>query len=642
MTDNFVKGYALIKSQCISKNILDVYLPFIAAIIIDEDMEVVDVNIICEKLQEKYDITFQSTFIRQVLSNAMENRLVNKVHENYIANKPALKKYYLSDDDFVGNWNALIKDFSKYAKKRGYETSENEMVNNITNFFDDYDDHVIFNHIGDIDTNDSRFLYLWCNYILSLRERNIVRYTFIENMCMANIVKATLFYTNQCATEKVELQVFLDTPMIFALLGMDTPERKKAYKYIVDKAKSLGMTLHVFDHNLEEVLGIMERAANWAQHVNYDPVKANKVAQFFREAEMSPEDIVEYIGGVEDELNRMGITRYNACYTSNENLYQADEEKIFQAIKNEYGERATKYCSNGMYDNSIRTDVRSIVMTHRRRQGALSTVLQSSKAIFITTNGAIAKVSKDIMEEDELTKSKIPASVTADIFGTLLWLDYGDESNKYSNFKLLADCKALLRPTPLMKAKFAMALEGAYQKKAEGLTEEKFLFLRSHPIVQTKLLDVTTGDYSQFTDQTWRDVYAKIEAHAQFESDKKYEYERELHEQTKTELNQAITARDSAIAERDAESEKIQTLQTEIEKQKDRFANILANLLSVLVFGVPYLSVSVAIVLIQNQYGTLTVKGIALLTVTIIVAVLMGTLYRKTKQCIQKKIKAKL
>lgn len=338
----------------------------------------------------------------------------------------------------------------------------------------------------------------------------------------------------------------------------------------------------------------------------------------------------------------MGITRFNTSYTSDENLFQADEDKISDAIKAEYGDRATKYCSNGMYDNSLRTDVRSIVMTQRRRQGSLSTLLKTSKAIFITTNGAIAKISKDIMEEDELTKSKIPASITADIFGTLLWMDYGDENNKYSSFKLLADCKALLRPTPQMKAKFAMSLEEAYQKRADGLSEEKFLFLRSHPIVQTKLLDVTTGDYSQFTDQTWRDVYAKIEAHAQFEGDKKYESEKEEHKKTRAELDQAITDRNAAIADRNAESKKIETMQKQMEEQKENYAEIIANILSILAFGIPYLAISVAIVLIQNQYGTPTVKGIAFIAVTIIVGVLAGILYQKLKQKIKQGIKSKL
>ena len=79
MTDQFVKGYALIKSQCISSNVLDTYLPFVATIIVDEGMDVVDENIVCSKLKEKYGATFQPTFIRQVLSNAMDKKLVNKV-----------------------------------------------------------------------------------------------------------------------------------------------------------------------------------------------------------------------------------------------------------------------------------------------------------------------------------------------------------------------------------------------------------------------------------------------------------------------------------------------------------------------------------------------------------------------------------
>lgn len=635
MTDNFVKGYALIKAQCFSSSILDTYLPFIATIIIDEGMDVVDENVICAKLREKYDATFQPTFVRQVLSNAMDKKLVNKVRENYVANISNLKKYCLSDEDFTKNWNSLITGFAKYCRKRGYISNEDEITKNITAFLDAYDDHVIFSHIGDIDTTDSKFKYHWCNYILMLREKDTEKYAFVEGLCMANIAKATLFYSNQESVQSVDLQVFLDTPMIFALLGMDTPERQKSYKYIVDRAIAAGMSLHVFDHNLTEVSGIMERAAKWSQRADYDPAKANKVAQFFRNSDMTDEDMVEYIGDVEETLNQMGITQFNTGYDTEENQFQADETKLSDAIKAEYSGRASKYYTEGLFDNSVRTDVRSIVMTQRERKGALSTIIKTAKAIFITTNGAIAKVSKDMMEEDELTKSKIPSSITADIFGTLLWMDYGDESNNYNSFKLLADCKALLRPSPKMIAKFVLSLDEAYQKKAQGLTEEKFLFLRSHPIVATKLLDVTSGDYSQFTDNTWRDLYAKIEAHAQFEGEKKYEAEKKDHEDTKAALAEAKRSQD-------AESKRAEGLEKQMEKQKDNYAKILAQILAAAFFGVPYLALTIGIVLIQNQYGTLTVKGIAWIVLTILAAFLAKEFYEKVTLHIKKKIIKKL
>ncbi|MBE6964850.1 MAG: hypothetical protein E7441_02305 [Ruminococcaceae bacterium] len=632
MTDQFVKAYAMMKSNFVSSNILDKYLPFIATIIVDEGMEVVDVSIICSKLKEKYNATFQPTFVRQVLGEAMDRKMVKRVKGSYVPDISEMRKLRLSDDGFLSKWKTLIADFGEYAKKHNYSLNEKEIEKNITAFLDDYDDHVIFNHIGDIDATNSQFVYHWCKYILDLRERDVERHAFVEGLCMANIAKATLFYSNTDSAQQSDLQVFLDTPMIFALLGMDTLERKDAYQYIVEKAKKVGMSLFVFDHNLQEVLGIMERAARWAQRDDYDPAKANKVAQFFRNSDKTSEEMVEYIGEVEGMLNLMGIARYDASYLVEENQFQADEEKISDAIKNEYSERDSKYSTEGLYDNSIRTDVRSIVMTQRKRRGTLSTSIKTAKAIFITTNRVIAKVSKDIACEEEPAKGIIPTSITADIFGTLLWMDYGDENNDYSSFKLLADCRALLRPTPQMIASFNLSLDKAYQKKAEGLTEEKFLFLRSHPIVETKLLDATSGDYSQFTDQTWREVYVQIKADAQFEGDKKYETEKEEHQKTKDKLSRAITDKMDV-------SEKNQTLERKVESQRESFSRTLANVFAGLVFGVPYVALLLVIIFVQNNYMTFTAKGIAIGLLTILCGGLAGFLYGKIIEYLTEKIK---
>ncbi|MDO5153230.1 MAG: hypothetical protein Q4D50_07695 [Eubacteriales bacterium] len=635
MTDRFTKNYALIKSQWLSSNILDEYLPFIATIIIDEGMEIVDENIVCSRLNEKYHANFQPTFVRQVISNAMAKDAVQKVHGNYVANKSVLKQHYILDEDFENNWSVLLDDFCKYATQQGYTISRENLENNISSFIDAYDDRVIFNHIEDIDTAENTFLYHWCNYIISLNSTNEGLYSFVVGLCTANLVKATLFYSSNGQAENIDLQVFLDTPMVFALLGMDTPERKSAFKYIVDKAKSLGMTLHVFDHNLEEVLGIMERASKWAQRADYDNAKANRVAQYFHDSEMTPEDMVEYIGNVESELNLLGITRSVAGYIDDENAFQADENSLFNAIKAEYGKRSLKYYNEEIYENSIRTDVRSIVMVQRKRQGSLATVIKTAKIIFITTNGVIAKVSKDIMQADTLMESKIPASITADIFGTLLWMDFPDSSNDYQSMKLLADCKALLRPSPQMIATFKIKLDEAYKKHAEGLTEEKFLFLRSHPIVQTKLLDATTGDYAQFTDQTWREVYNQIESHAIYEGEKKYQIEKEDHFRTRKELDRVKEDRDAEIAYNER-------LKQQIVEQQERFATIVAKVIAAVIFGLPYVASSVVIILIQNQHGTPTIKGIIIIVLTLLLAFLSKTLYGKLTNVIKGKVKAKL
>ena len=309
----------------------------------------------------------------------------------------------------------------------------------------------------------------------------------------------------------------------------------------------------------------------------YDPAKANKVAQYFYESGMNSEEIIEYIYDFEQRLNNMGITKENTEYATEENAFQMDEKQLFEEIKAEYGSRALKYNSEAEYDNSIQTDVRSLVMIQRKRAGVYSTDLNSARCIFITTNGVVAKVSKDYTLADELTKDKIPTAITADMFGTLLWLNY-PEKNEYTEQKLIADCKALLKASPQMIARFNIELDKAYQRKDADLTEEKFLFLRSHPVVQKYLLDATSGDYSQFDSNTWRAVYERIVSSAEYSAEKKYTEEKALHELTKEELQQAK----ETIKENVKQEEK---LNATILKQQDKISSILATVSAIAIYA---------------------------------------------------------
>ena len=422
--------------------------------------------------------------------------------------------------------------------------------------------------------------------------------------------------------------------MIFAVMGMDTPEREKSYKTLLTKAAKIGMSIRVFDHNFEEAKGIMERASRWAISSQYEQSRANKVAQFFYESGMDAEDIDEYIHDFEQQLNSKGIVKEETTYRTEENAFQEDEKHLFDEIKQEYGTRSLKYNSEAEYDNSIQTDVRSLVMIQRKRAGAYSTDLNAARCVFITTNGVVAKVSKDYTLSNELTKDKIPTAITADMFGTLLWLNYPDK-NDYVEQKLLADCKALLKASPQMIARFNLELDKAYKKKDSDLTEEKFLFLRSHPIVQTFLLDATSGDYTQFDTNTWRSVYDRIVASAQFDGEKKYTEEKSEHEKTKGELQQA-----KYIIESKSENEK--RLNEIILQQQEEFSSKRAYMLTILIYAVPYLVLSLAIIFVQSLFVNWTIKGICLGILTVIVGALLPICFSKIKKRIQASIIKKM
>lgn len=633
ITDKFVKGYAVLKSEWFNRDILDEYIPFVATIIIENNVDEVDELFLTKKLNEKYNDIFQENFVRQILSQAVRKGFINN-RGKFVVDKTKVKQYAIKMESFDFDFELLIDDFIKYANDNRYFPSKEEVKRLIFDFVDKYDDRVLYNNIEDIPISNNVFLYHWCNYVIELTDNNKRLSEFFIGLCFGNLIKNALFYTSEAASSFSNLTIYLDTPMIFAVMGMDTPEREKSYKTLLTKAAKIGMSIRVFDHNFEEAKGIMERASRWAISSQYEQSRANKVAQFFYESGMDAEDIDEYIHDFEQQLNSKGIVKEETTYRTEENAFQEDEKHLFDEIKQEYGTRSLKYNSEAEYDNSIQTDVRSLVMIQRKRAGAYSTDLNAARCVFITTNGVVAKVSKDYTLSNELTKDKIPTAITADMFGTLLWLNYPDK-NDYVEQKLLADCKALLKASPQMIARFNLELDKAYKKKGSDLTEEKFLFLRSHPIVQTFLLDATSGDYTQFDTNTWRSVYDRIVASAQFDGEKKYTEEKSEHEKTKGELQQA-----KDIIESKSENEK--RLNELILQQQEEFSSKRAYMLTILIYAVPYLVLSLAIIFVQSLFVNWTIKGICLGILTVIVGALLPICFSKIKKRIQASIIKKM
>ena len=634
ITDKFVKGYAVLKSEWLNRDILDEYIPFVATIIIENNVDEVDELFLTKKLNEKYNDIFQENFVRQILSQAVRKGVIINNRGKFVVDKTNVKQYAIKMESFDFDFELLIDDFIKYANDNRYFPSKEEVKRLIFDFVDKYDDRVLYNNIEDIPISNNVFLYHWCNYVIVLTDNNKRLSEFFIGLCFGNLIKNALFYTSEATSSFSNLTIYLDTPMIFAVMGMDTPEREKSYKTLLTKAAKIGMSIRVFDHNFQEAKGIMERASRWAISSQYEQSRANKVAQFFYESGMSAEDIDEYIHDFEQQLNSKGIVKEETTYRTEENDFQAEEKHLFDEIKQEYGTRSLKYNSEAEYDNSIQTDVRSLVMIQRQRAGAYSTDLNAARCVFITTNGVVAKVSKDYTLSNELTKDKIPTAITADMFGTLLWLNYPDK-NDYVEQKLLADCKALLKASPQMIARFNLELDKAYKKKDSDLTEEKFLFLRSHPIVQTFLLDATSGDYTQFDTNTWRSVYDRIVASAQFDGEKKYTEEKSEHEKTKGELQQA-----KDIIESKSENEK--RLNEIILQQQEEFSSKRAYTLTILIYAVPYLVLSLAIIFVQSLFVNWTIKGICLGILTVVVGTLLPICFSKIKKRIQASIIKKM
>lgn len=632
---NIIKLYAAYKSGFLGNNILDTYFSFMANMISEERLSVVEDTVIAAKFEERYKMELPLPFIRQVLGVGVQNGSFIEDHGKYSVVVNEIAKHCFSKTDFDALWERLIKDFSEYCRAKDIDISSLDINAFVLDILDDADEKILSGEKVDEQAGMLPSEYGWHSFIKEQGQLQTEVYSFVAALSASNITKQALFHAGETATDYSDLHVYLDSPIIFALLGMDDTSRTESYKQLVADMLKARCSVHVLDHNFQEVDSIIARAAGWATNTLYDLRKANNAARFFHDSQMDETEISEFCDNIETKLNELGITVKETAYGVFQDKFQEDEICLFDMVKARYLDRG--YELSQEKQDSIRIDVQSIIMIYRERQGQTATRLQNAKHIMLTSNNVIANVSKKYESNKSLQSGHIPACISADLFGAILWLDSPMQLLEYQKKKLLADCYAFLKPDKVMLDKYIQSLDEA--RNADAIDEKKFLFLRTHKVVLDSLMDITKGDYARFNSNTYLEVYDDI----QEKSLKKYKDEAAAHAQTQeafknlerssTDEIEALKARISAMEENDKK------------RQEDDFnkkVSIWGWVATLVLVGVPYLLLIVVIETVKTQFSNISWRSAYGIAGAVIATAIASVLFAVGKKCCFKKVRSKL
>lgn len=624
MDNKIAKLYAAYRSGCLGDNIFDAYFPFFANIISEEKWDIVDETQVAEKFRERYNISLPISFVRQILGVGVENRAIIYDQGKYISQKEKLKSYFIDNKDFDLRWKQMMDGFNLYCQENSADLTGIDIESAILHFLDVYDEAIVSNDELNVTAESDKFSYIWNNYLKYLSENNLQLFDFVAAISFSNIQKETIFFSNGSSTVPETyngLNIYLDSPMIFALLDMDSNARIDSCKMLIAGMRDAGCSVQVFDHNFIEIQGIMSRAAGWATSADYDISKANNVARFFHDVLIDAPVIAEFCESTEAKLNGMGIIIKNTSYDVTENKFQEDENSLYTMIEARYTQDGRAITEEKK--QSIMIDIRSIIMVYRERRGQVSTHIQTCGHIVVTLNGTLANISKNFESNKSINSGHVPACVSADLFGSVLWLFSPQEKMEYQRKQLLADCYVALRPTKEMLQKYMDSLQRA--RNAGEIDEKKFLFMRAHKAVTDALMNVTKGDYARFNDQTYREVYDEIEAIA----NKKYEDEVSAHTQTKGRLDKIERANEQLLS-------KVDSLQASIDARAqadfDKKCSIWGWVFTITIFGIPYVLIIAAIELLKSQYSEFNFYTMAYVVAFVIASILAVSFFNRGKQ----------
>lgn len=630
---NIIKLYAAYKAGFLGNNILDTYFSFMANMISEERLAVVEDTVIAAKFKERYTMDLPLPFIRQVLGVGVQNGSFIEDHGKYSVVVNEIAKYRFSKTDFDALWNRLIKDFSEYCRAKDIDISSLDINAFILDILDDADEKILSGEKADELAGMSPPEYGWHSFIKEQGQLQTELYSFVAALSASNIAKQALFHAGETAIDYSDLHVYLDSPIVFALLGMDDTSRTESYKQLVADMIKAKCSVHVLDHNFQEVDSIIARAAGWATNTLYDLRKANNAARFFHDSQMDETEISEFCENIETMLNELGITVKETCYDVFQDKFQEDETCLFDMVKARYIDHG--YELSQEKQDSIRIDVQSIIMIYRERQGQTATRLQNAKHIMLTSNNAIANVSKKYESNRSLQAGHIPACISADLFGAVLWLDSPMQLLEYQKKKLLADCYAFLKPDKVMLDKYIQSLDEA--RNADAIDEKKFLFLRTHKVVLDSLMDITKGDYARFNSNTYLEVYEDIQEKAL----KKYKDEAAAHAQTQEAFKDLEKNSSDEIESLKA---RISTMEeNEKKRQEDDFnkkVSIWGWVATLIVAGIPYLLLIVAIEIVKTRFSDISWRSAYGIAGAAIATAIAGWVFTKGKKLCFKKVRS--
>lgn len=642
---NITKLYAAYKAGYLGDNILDTYFALVANMILEKRLTVIEDTIIASEIQERYQVELPLPFVRQILGVGVKNRCFIDDHGKYSVAVKELSQYGFNETDFTEKWDQLIHSFKLYCKEKAIDFSSVSISNFILDILDETDDVIFASDITDDERSTPPMEYAWYSFVKNEAEEKTDLYDFIVAISASNITRQALFFDGETKADYSDLHVYLDSPIVFALLGMADASRTDSYKKLISDMVKVSCNIHVFDHNFQEVEGIINRAAGWANSTAYDLRKANNAARFFHDSQMSDTEITEFCESIEDKLNELGITVKETNYDIFQDKFQENEGRLFDMVKKRYLEHGYELLAEK--EESIRIDVRSIIMVYRERQGQTATRLQNAKHIMLTSNNTIANVSKKYESNLSIHSGHIPACISADLFGAILWLNNPIQMQEYQKQKLLADCYAFLKPNKALINKYIQSLDDA--RAADKIDEKKFLFLRTHKVVLDSLMDITQGDYARFNSTTYLEVYEDIQSKA----NKKYSDEAAAHEQTKNELEDVIARASEKSKEQDQTiqelRQRVQSLEDEKRRDKEiafeRKVRLWGFVATVILIGIPYLILTVVLEVIKSLYIAInnvtdvSWYSIAWIAGGVIVTAIIAVLFSKGKDMCFKKVR---
>lgn len=501
------------------KDIIDSYVPLVCNAIRSKTHSKVTRELVQDDLVESYGIKIPLGAIETILKRMAKDGLLNRVSGEYQVNYEkvcdAVKNSQRDELDIA--FKSLVADINKYSQEVfEIQLTTEEIETGLITFFKENDLDILFaSNNGDSVLpkvkESKKAKYIIAKFITDLQSKEPAKFAIVLKLAKGYAIASLITYDDiQHYTGSLsDVEIFLDAPIIFNLLGLNGDSNLKLGKELIDTLKANGAKLKVFEVNYGEVIKTIQDAIKRLNAKNYDITRSSRILRTAVRENISAQQLQIKLNQLDSMLQTFAIVKTpSPTLTEADYKFQIDESKLQTTIEDLY-KKDEAHKIPWYKANQIERDVESISNIFKIRKRTQATSLKASKAILLTSNEFIAYAAKKYERSDWEFKSTIPVCVTDIFLSTILWANYPSKNDNLNIKLLISECYNIIELDNRLLNKFYEDINKMHKENI--ITDEQFYLLSASNLTYTLLEQKTLNDIDEYTDKTPSEILEDLQ-----------------------------------------------------------------------------------------------------------------------------------
>lgn len=323
--------------------------------------------------------------------------------------------------------------------------------------------------------------YLTSLFVISTFERELPEKDTLVMLAKGSKLASVLYFPDpKDATRRVTgVTALFDTPTLLSALGYQGVEKERAAREILNLAYKSRMDIRVFEHTLDEIREVLRNAGRRATTGSYYQRVAWGVDAHFLKVGYTASEIELLIDNLERDLRSLRVRSLSRpAYHMELSVNEIELEEKLQ--------KEVHYPRKG----ALLHDLDALTAIYRQRNGRRPTRFDNCRAIFVTPNTSLARVSREFFRQEY--GAQWPLAITEDEFATLLWLKNPLVAPDLPERRVVADAYAALEPGFVCWESFLSEMQKL--RDNDQLSEDDYVLLRYSTATKDALMLETLGN----------------------------------------------------------------------------------------------------------------------------------------------------